>query len=62
MDMRHILNEPPASVKRRKHSKFCILPAVYDVHNKHKFSLNNGAAVLNYKTSTFESSETSYTS
>ena len=31
MDMCHILNEPPASVKRRKHSKLCILTAVYDV-------------------------------
>ena len=47
MDMCHIVNEPPASVKRRKHSKICILPAVYDVHNKDKFSPKNGAAVFN---------------
>jgi len=45
--MYHILNEPPASVKCRKHSKLCIFSAVYDVHNKQQFSLKNGAAVLN---------------
>jgi len=56
LDMYHILNEPPASVKRREHSKHCILPAVYDVHNKHKFSLKNGTAVLNYPTRLFEAS------
>jgi len=62
IDMCNIRNEPPASVKRRKHSKFCILPAAYDVHNKHKFFPKNGADILNYTTSLFETSETSYTS
>jgi hypothetical protein len=60
--MYHILNEPPASVKCRKHSKLCIFPAVYGVHNKQQFSLKNGAAVMNYPTRFFETSVTSYTS
>ena len=54
MHMCNILIELPASVKRRENSKLCILPAVYDVHNKHKFSLKSVAAVLNYLTSLFE--------
>ena len=62
MGMCHILNEPPATVKRRKPSKLCIFTAVYDDHIKHKFSPKNGSAVLNYLTSHFETSETSYMS
>ena len=57
--MCHIHNETPAFVKLRKHSKLCILPAVYGVHNKHKSFLKNGAAVLNNTRSLFETSETS---
>jgi hypothetical protein len=60
--MYHILNEPPASVKCWKHWKLCILPAVYDVHNKHQFFLRNGAVVLNYPTRLFETLVTSYKS
>jgi hypothetical protein len=40
--MYRIPNEPPASVKCREHSKFCILPKVYDVHNKQFFPWRMG--------------------
>ena len=62
MEMCHILIELPASVKRKENSTLCILPAVYDVEIKKSFSLKNGAAVLNYTTNIFETSENSYTS